>query len=419
MIPVLEASRSFAATRWMSRKGLSRRRFEAMQGRQLDRWLNQRVPRVAAYHGPARPLTALPVIDKSVLMADFAAYNTHGVTAEQVREAMARDLRIGALTVGASTGTSGNRGLFVISEAERFRWLGNIVAKTLADILWQPQKIAILLPQATPLYESANRIRRFNLRFFDLHSDPDRWMRELNLFDPTVIVAPPRILRLLAEGSNSLAPRRVFSAAETLDPVDRPVIEARFGSPLGQIYMATEGLLGVTCEQGRLHLAEDAVYFEFEPFGDGLVSPLITTFRRDVQIMARYRMNDLLRISAQPCPCGSPLVAVDEVVGRMDDCFHLAGRGGEVFFTPDVLRNAVLDSDPSIQDFRLIQTRHDRVELILPNDLDETVVSAAQARLSNLFVQRGATANLTARTGTLPVNMNRKLRRVERRVSAE
>ncbi|TGU70391.1 CoF synthetase, partial [Mesorhizobium sp. M1C.F.Ca.ET.144.01.1.1] len=132
-----------------------------------------------------------------------------------------------------------------------------------------------------------------------------------------------KMLRHLAAENFRLRPKRVFSASETLDPVDRPVIESFFRLPLDQIYMATEGLFAVTCRKGGLHLAEDSVFFEFEPAGEGLVTPLVTAFRRRTQIMARYRMNDLLRLSGQPCGCGSPLRCVDEIVGRIDDVFRL------------------------------------------------------------------------------------------------
>ena len=61
-----------------------------------------------------------------------------------------------------------------------------------------------------------------------------------------------------------------------LDPLDRAVIETRFGVRLREIYMATEGLLGVACEHGTLHLCEDTMKFEWEdPMpGSGLLSPL-------------------------------------------------------------------------------------------------------------------------------------------------
>ena len=88
--------------------------------------------------------------------------------------------------------------------------------------------------------------------------------------------------------------------------------------------MATEGLLGTSCAHGTLHLAEDAVHFELEPVAGGdLVSPIISNFTRETQIMARYRMNDLLRLKPEGCACGSPLRAIAEVAGRSDDIFEL------------------------------------------------------------------------------------------------
>lgn len=419
MIPILEAPRSFAATRWMSRTSLNRRRFKKMQTRQLQAWLRRDVPKVAFYRGTEPSLSALPIIDKATLMADFAAFNTAGLSAETVREAIMRDCRVGNLTVGASTGTSGNRGFFVISDAERFRWLGTILAKTIPDLLWQPQRIAVLLPQGTALYDSVNKLRRLQLRFFDLHERAETWQPHLEQFDPTIIVAPPRVLRLLAETGTSATPQRVFSAAETLDSVDRPVIEARFGAPLKQIYMATEGLLATTCQFGKLHLAEDSIHFEFEHVGEGLVSPLITSFRRRIQIMARYRMNDLLRLDPEPCSCGSPLQAVHEIVGRMDDCFRLVDANGTTLITPDVMRNAVLDAHPAIDDFRLIQTTVGDIELILPPTSNPQVLDAAKARLDTLLQRRASTARLAARIAPLPLDPSRKLRRVECRVKPQ
>lgn len=415
----LQAPLSFLTTRWLSRAGLGRARFEVLQARAIDRWVRRAVPRVGAFDTVPARLSDLPVMDKAGLMADFASYNRHGITADDVRAAMTRDFRIGDLTVGASTGTSGNRGLFVISDAERFRWLGTILAKTMADLLWRRQRVAIVLPQGTGLYDSANQFRQIQLRFFDLTEGPEAWRRTLEGFGPTVIVAPPKVLRHMADEGFRLRPVRVFSAAETLDPVDRPVIEAAFGTPLEQIYMATEGLLGVSCRHGCLHLAEDSVHFEFEQVGDGLVTPLISSFRRETQILARYRMNDLLRLAPEPCACGSPLRAVTEVVGRMDDCFHLRTAAGEVIVTPDVLRNAVLMTDAGISDFRIVQTGADVVELTLLPGVPDAVAARVIERVRAMLGGRGIAASITLKRAALPLDVTRKLRRVERRYAPE
>jgi putative adenylate-forming enzyme len=413
---ILHALASFRTTRRLSRPGLSRQAFEVLQTRALSHWLHHDLPKVAAYADGPRDLRALPVMDKARLMAGFARYNTAGITADEVRAALNTGSIVRGHTVGASTGTSGNRGYFVISEGERYRWLGALLAKALADMLWHKQRVAILLPQDTRLYSSARAVPRLALRFFALPDGAQVWGPALQAFDPTVIVAPPRVLRHLAETGARLAPRRIFSAAETLDPTDRPVIETYFNLRLDQIYMATEGLLAVTCRHGRLHLAEDSVHFEMEAVGDGLVSPLITCFRRQTQIMARYRMNDLLRLSDAPCPCQSPLRVVEEVVGRMDDCFRLAGPQGDVLVTPDVMRNAVVKADPGITDFRIWQTGPAEVTLILPPDLPDMAAAAAAAALTATLRHMGADARLTLHRQPLSPDFSRKLRRVECRL---
>ncbi|QKD04592.1 F390 synthetase-related protein [Mesorhizobium loti] len=409
-----EALGSFAVTQWVSRK--SRENFERWQARALRRWLDRDLPLAPFYGKPPRGLGDLPVTDKALLMANFERFNIAGVSASDAWAAASADGRLGDLTVGASTGTSGNRGLFVISEAETYRWLGAILAKAIPDLLWRLQRVAVILPQNTGLYERARKSRRIELGFFDLTLGPEIWRRELEDFAPTVIIAPPKMLRHFAAEKFKLSPARIFSAAETLDPVDRPVITAFFSLPLDQIYMATEGLFAVTCRQGGLHLAEDSVHFEFEPVGDGLVTPLVTAFRRRTQIMARYRMNDLLRLSKAPCRCGSPLRTVDEIVGRMDDAFRLASVRGPILVTPDILRNAVLKADRRIDDFRLIQTTPDTVELRLAPDLADDAAQAALGAVRALLATRRSIATVELVRVPLTLETSRKLRRVECRL---
>lgn len=411
-----EAIGSFVLTRWLSRK--SRESFERWQAHALRRFLDRDLPRAPFYGKAPLHLGDLPVTDKPTLMANFERFNIQGVSAAEAWKAQAGDGRIGDLTVGASTGTSGNRGLFVISEAEKYRWLGTILAKAVPDLLWRRQRVAVILPQNTGLYDSARKSRRIDLGFFDLTRGPESWRSALEDFAPTVIIAPPKILRHFAAENFRLKPKRVFSAAETLDPVDRPVIEAFFGRPLDQIYMATEGLFAVTCRKGGLHLAEDSVYFEFEPAGSGLVMPLVTAFRRQTQIMARYRMNDLLRLSETPCRCGSPLRTVDEIVGRMDDAFRLASPHGQILVTPDILRNAVLKADRRIDDFRLVQTAPDSIELSLAPGVADEAATAAHQAVRNLLSARQTTASVSLVRKDLPLETGRKLRRVECRLGA-
>ncbi len=412
MIGPAEALAAFLRTRRLSRPGLSRAGFEAAQGRALARWLARDLPQVAAYPAAPARLQDLPVTDKALLMAAFHRYNRAGITAEQGWQALESGQSPPGLTIGASTGTSGNRGLFVISEAERFRWLGTILAKTIPDLLIRPQRVAVVLPRDTRLYHAARRLPWLSLRFFDVTEGPDRWRADLETWAPSVLIAPPRLLRHFAEGRFRLRPTRLFAAAETLDPPDRALIEGHFDRMLHQIYMATEGLFATTCPLGHLHLAEESVFFEYEPTGGGLVSPLVTAFRRETQIMARYRMNDLLRLADAPCACGSALRHVTGIVGRMDDCFHLSGQ----LLTPDILRDAVLAASPAITDFRLIQTGPDDLDLILPPGLPDPAAGAACTALTALLRGRGLSSRITLIRAPLPLDPARKLRRVECRL---
>ena len=413
------ALRSFAQTRWLTRR--LKRRQDVLRWREarLTLFLRKIAPRAPFYAAlRAAQLEDLPIIDKAALMADFAAFNTHGVTYQQARAALDRgDERIGGLIVGQSTGTSGNRGVFVISEAERFTWLGVILAKTLPDFPLVRHKVALALPGYSQLYASAAQTSRLTIRFFDLALGVDRWRADLIAYAPDTIVAPPKVLRALAE-AGGFAPTNVFSGAEVLDPLDRAIIEAGFGAPVREIYMATEGLFGVACPHGVLHLAEDVVAFEWEPVASGsdLVAPIVTDFTRSTQIMARYRMNDLLRVSPLACACGSPLEAVASIEGRQDDVFRLSADAGDalVMITPDVVRNAVIDADRRILDFRVIQVGAGEVELFLDERLSPEAGSAAALALRSALAKAGAgPVEVRLRSG-LDTPFDRKLRRVRR-----
>ncbi|MAZ14908.1 MAG: CoF synthetase [Ahrensia sp.] len=420
--PILYALASYARVRSFPRRIRDRQTLRAWQAKRLKQWLAHDVPKVSAFRklaGCGSKLEDLPIMEKSDLMEDFSRFNVPDITNAQGWEAFSGSRRIGDFIVGASTGTSGNRGLFVISHGEQFSWLGAILAKAVPDFWRHRDRIAVLLPLDTPLYDSANATGRLALRFFDITDPLGSYLTTLVAFDPTLLVAPPRILRRLAEANTTLRPRRIFSAAEKLEDFDRAIIEGGFGVALDEIYMATEGLLGVTCAYGRLHLTEDCMHFEFEPAGEDLVAPIISDFSRKTQIMARYRMNDLLRLDRETCPCGSPLMVVREVVGRQDDVFCMPAVDGKpVELTPDILRNAIVDTDRCIDDFLLVQTGERALELHLSEKLSLPVRQAVRANLLALLDRHGASPDCRIEILALEPHSRGKLRRIRREWAA-
>jgi putative adenylate-forming enzyme len=418
-LALAHAALAFWRTKRLARRLKTRADIEAWRKRRLARFIARDVPAVPFYADlGARRLDDLPVMDKATLLANFERLNRRGVTLAEAQTAIdgGQD-RVKGLVVGQSTGTSGNRGVFVISEAERFTWVGVLLAKALPDFPAVRHKVALALPGYSQLYASAAETGRLAIRFFDLGLGVDAWLSALIAYAPDTIVAPPKVLRALAE-RGGLEPAHVFSGAEVLDPLDRAAIEAGFGATVREIYMATEGLFGVGCPHGVLHLAEDVVAFEWEatPGSDALVTPLITDFTRRTQIMARYRMNDLLRLSDAPCACGSPLQAVASVEGRQDDVFLLPGAavGAVVMVTPDVARNAVVDADRRILDFRVVQAGPDEVVLSLAAELPPDAARAAAAGLERALARAGAVGVRVRLASGLNVPLDRKLRRVRR-----
>ena len=363
---------AFLRTRLSRRWLTGRDRIAKWQKYRLERLRRHAIARIPFYRELGDvPLSEFPVIGKPTVMSHFEAFNELGLTASQAWALIDSGETLPGYDLGCSTGTSGNRGLYLISDKERFVWLGTIIAKALSISPLRPQRVAIVLPRRSRLYDAANESRILKLQFVDLTDGLQPAADALVAFKPTVVVGPPKAMRWFAESGIAIAPRLMFSSAEVLDPPDREHIEHYFRLKLGEIYMATEGLFGVSCDHGTLHLAEDVVHFEFEQVGgaDGLVTPIVTDFTRRTQVAARYRMNDILRLDRNRCPCGSALQAVTEVIGRSDDAFQLPNRAlgkPAVVLTPDQLRNALLAAHRTIEDFRIHQLGENRIEILLP-----------------------------------------------------
>lgn len=417
-LQAIQAIRAFSQTRRLQRKLKTREDVRLWRDKRLRRFLERFAPRVEFYRSlKGASLTALPVMHKQLVMDNFHRLNVAGVTAAEAWQAIESGQRVRGLVAGYSTGTSGNRGLFLVSEKERFTWLGVLLAKTLTDFPWRKYRVALVLPASSALYESASETGRIALRFFDLRRGLKAWRDELEAYSPDTIVAPPKVLRALADEPRKLAPVHLFSGAEVLDPLDREAIQSVFQVTVREIYQATEGLFAVSCPDGTLHLCEDTVAFEWEQpiAGAGLVSPVITDFTRSTQIMARYRMNDLLQLSSESCGCGSPLQAVKSILGRADDVFMLTAASGEpVLVTPDVIRNAVVDADRRIDEFRVTQTSTAQVEVRLPEELGLEVAGKAAAAVLHTLRQAGAAdIDVIAAIG-VSTPYDKKLRRVHR-----
>lgn len=353
---------AFARDRWgthaRDRAGLERR-----QARGLRRFLDEVVTRAPYYRGRGTTVAALPIVDKATMLANFVGFNTVGVTLDQalsVAEAAERDRNFaptlpGGIAVGLSSGTSGRRGVFLVSAAERATWAGVLLSRLLTPASLRqvlrpsapPLHIAFFLRANSRLYTSLQS-RRIAFVFHDLLEPIEHHAVLLNADPPDVLAAPPTVLRRLAELASTralrIAPRQVVSVAEVLEHDDAAAIEAAWHVKAQEVYQATEGFLGATCRVGSLHLNEDLLHIEPEWLDAACTrfQPIVTDFSRTTQLIVRYRLDDVLRVADTPCGCGAPTLTLAAVEGRADDVLDgLTAVGRVVPMFPDLVRRAM------------------------------------------------------------------------------
>jgi len=413
----------------------------------LDRWRRRRlvsflarVHRAPFYRDVTRstPLHDLPVTDKTTLLEHFDELNTRGVRlADALGVALeaerTRDFTPtvdGELTVGLSSGTSGRRGAFLVSPRERMLWAGTVLGRLLdtgsvrqlLNPLRPPVRIAFFLRAGGSLYESvaSSRIR---FTFHDLTEPLEKHLAQLayearRSRGPEVIVAPASVLAALARlsratdaphGSSRIAPRLVISVAEVLDDEQRREVREAWGVPTREVYQATEGLLALSCAHGALHLREETVWFEADWLDDARTrfTPLVTDLERRTQIIARYRLDDVLRLATDRpddlgggpgagarCACGRFTTVIAAVDGRADAVLRLRAIDGRelVDVFPDAVRQAVAAAHSQHGDWRIRQTGLDvRVALEEADADDERAVAES---LHALFARYGCSATV-------------------------
>ncbi len=371
------------ARRWSERAGLER-----WQERQILRHLKWVRQHSSFYRSWWQGHTdqnwrRFPMIDKGIMMDHFDELNTVRLSRNEALNAaleaeQSRDFepKLHGVTVGLSSGTSGNRGLFLVSPQEQDAWTGTVLAKLLAGHLRQPHRISFFLRANSNLYEAVRK-GKIEFRYFDLIVPMDQHLAVLERERPDIWVAPASLLRLLAdaahEGRLTVKPWRIVSVAEVLDPLDRERIEGAFQQRVHQVYQCTEGFLGATCEHGTLHLNEDIVHIDREYLDEQKrrFVPIITDFSRRAQPIIRYRLNDILTLAEQPCACGSPFTAVERIEGRCDDILYIREiqeedeqqEGRLIPLFPDLVTRAVIASSPQIEHYQVVQHDTDRLEI--------------------------------------------------------
>lgn len=334
--------------------------------------------------------SALPIMDKATFMAEFNQINTVGIDRDEAMELAVKsetsrefDSTLGDITVGLSTGTSGKRGLFLISPQERESWVVMVMDRILPPRWFRKQKVAFFLRANSNLYTSVQSAI-YEFQYFDIFQPIETLAEALLKYRPDVLAGQPSILLaltdVLTQGNSQPSPwkpKQIISFAEVLHREDAELLTAVFEAPIREVYQCTEGLLGVSCDHGTMHLNEDNLIVETEWIDEQHFLPIITDFTRKSQPVIRYRMSDILQIKQTPCPCGSPFLAIEKILGRDDDVLWIQGK--RVF--PDVLSRKIALATDAFSRYEIVQTGESVLHVSIQSHQFEATRSAIAAVL--------------------------------------
>jgi len=183
-------------------------------------------------------------------------------------------------------------------------------------------------------------------------------VEKLNKWQPETLVVYASIGRILADeqlaGHLNITPRTVTSGSEVLTEETRLRMIQAWGDQIYNNYAATKGVAAIECEQHRgMHVMEDLAIVEnvdlnnhpvpAGTYGDKL---LVTVLFKYTQPLIRYEIEDSVRFTEEPCPCGRPFSLIESIQGRIQEVLSFPGvAGGSVSVHPLIFHN-IMDTLP-------------------------------------------------------------------------
>jgi putative adenylate-forming enzyme len=337
-----------------------------------------------------------PVITKTEFMHHFDSINTVAITKKKAFEVslkseVSRDFSpsINGISVGLSTGTSGNRGIFLTNQREREMWVGMVLERVIGLSLHR-RKVAFFLRANNNLYESI-KSKLLQFHFFDIRTSITLHFEHLVALQADILVAQPSVILELSKEykRTHTTPRfsKIISVAEVLEEDQKIYFKNFFNCPIDQVYQCTEGFLAHTCRLGNLHFNEDFLHIE-KKYLDSQKKrfhPIITDYLRYTQPVVRYELNDIIHQGAA-CSCGLKSTVIAKIEGRLDDVFRFTKEHKEVIIYPDFLRRAVVTAAPHAYTYRVSQVSNSLIYFYLETE-DESKKQESISLVTNALTE--------------------------------
>ncbi len=322
--------------------------------------------------------SGLPTVNKKIMMDNLTDYNTVGLTKEEILSfcleiEKTRDFskRLKGLNIGMSSGTSGNKGVEIVTSAEESYMRSALLARF--DFPKNEKiNLAFILRVSAPAFN----LNKFGhkLTYISQLNPFYEIKNQLEKIRPNVLSAPPSMLKIIGShvknGKISLNLKRVISYAEILYPDVKDYLADVFKCPVHQIYKCTEGPIAISCKYGSLHINEDLVLVETLNSDGTITTPgqacqklIVTDLHKKSQPIIRYELNDIITISPDKCLCGSSFRVIENIQGRADDLFwakNIINNEWQYIF-PDYISRAIITASEDIDEYQAIQNSPDDI----------------------------------------------------------
>jgi putative adenylate-forming enzyme len=361
----------------------------------------------------------LPTIDKTVMMENFSGLNTCGLDKDAVMGyALEKEKNKDYLgyyqdeyVVGLSSGTSGNKGLYITPRSMTKRLPAVFLARSGLSLRDLPYRILFLLRVFSQGFNDINA-PFIQLRYLSTMTPPKDIIAEMNHSKTNVLMAPPSLLRVLVPLSAAITTKlkKVITYAEVLTEEDKVMFQNAFHAKVIEIYQASEGQMASACSCGRLHINEDLVFVEVYDENDQLITKphvvghhmLVTNLINFAQPLIRYKMNDMIVLD-DPCPCGSHFRTIKNIIGRHDDLLYFYGKDLKIRYVfPDLFARWIITESDAIREFQVIQDDIGELAITLDakSDFDP---KRLRTRLEKELQAIGLSATIDIQIGPIPL----------------
>lgn len=382
-------------------------------------------------------LTDLPTLTKAEMMENYDDLVTDPRLKKADLGAFVDDIRnlgklyLGRYGVSHTSGSQGQPALIVQDEhalslifAVQFARATKLKRRFLPHLgrFLNPARMAVMTvkPGFYPSAAAFAYIPKYLSPLFKVlrlsYSDPmaDN-IRRLERFRPEYITGYASALESLgreeAEGRMNLRKqaslKQITNVAEPLTAEAGAWLEQVFDAHVADEYAMGECMvLSSGCIAGRgAHVNADLAILEVVDEHNRPVPPgvegskvLVTNLYNHVQPIIRYEVDDRVTMSAEPCPCGSPMPRIASITGRTKDQLWI-DEGGErreipyyVFLVPlhhvlDLAEHQIVQTGPRNFVVRLVPLRGKHLavdairELIMENVREEGLESAIEIEI--------------------------------------